>query len=73
MSDYLPHYNYQVSWSEGDNSYVATVDEFPLLSWISDKPHEALYGLAQVLVGVIEDMEARGEKVPVPNRPVNLR
>lgn len=73
MSQHLPHYSYQVKWSEEDGSYIATVDEFPSLSWASTQPHDALYGLAQALVKVIADLEDKKEPVPTPNPPFSPR
>lgn len=69
MSDHLPHYNYQVHWSEEDGSYIATVDEFPSLSYAATQPHDALYGLAGILVATIAELESSGERVPAPNQP----
>lgn len=66
MSEHLPHYSYQVEWNEEEESYIATVEEFPSLSWVAKEPHDALRGLAEMLVEVVVDMETSGEKVPVP-------
>ena len=32
------HYTYRVSWSREDGEYVATIVEFPSLSWLHDRP-----------------------------------
>lgn len=60
------HYAYRVQWSPEDGEYVATVLEFPSLSWLAENQAEALDGLVQVVQGVLEDMEHTGEKIPDP-------
>jgi hypothetical protein len=52
------HYTYRVAWSVEDGEHVATVAEFPLLSWLAPTPVEALAGLA--------DLAASGEPTPGP-------
>lgn len=37
-------YTYQLSWSEDDGEYVATVLEFPSLSWLAPEPAQATQG-----------------------------
>lgn len=59
-------YTYKVFWSEEDQEYVATVAEFPSLSWLAPDRQEAEFGLLDLVSEVIEDMEQNGEKVPVP-------
>ncbi len=59
-------YQYRVTWSDDDDEHVATVVEFPSLSWLAEDPAEALAGLRQLVQEVIEDMQASGETVPVP-------
>lgn len=39
---------YRVRWSEEDQAYVATADEFPSLSWIADSREAALDGIRSV-------------------------
>jgi predicted RNase H-like HicB family nuclease len=60
------HYTYRVAWSAEDDEHAATVAEFPSLSWLAADPQEALGGLVDVVRGVIDDMAASGEAVPVP-------
>lgn len=59
-------YTYQVFWSAEDNEYVATVLEFPSLSWLADSRREAEDGLVAVVADVIRDMETHGETIPEP-------
>jgi len=41
--------SFKVTWSVEDSLYVATVDEYPSLSWLSDTPIKALQGLEGLL------------------------
>ncbi|MBC3186944.1 toxin-antitoxin system HicB family antitoxin [Corynebacterium sp. zg-331] len=59
-------YTYQVCWSEDDKEYVATVLEFPSLSWLAPHRREAEDGLVTLVSEVIDDMEAAGEAIPTP-------
>lgn len=59
-------YTYQVSWSEEDREYVATVLEFPSLSWLAPDRQEAENSLVALVADVLEDMEQTGEPVPTP-------
>jgi predicted RNase H-like HicB family nuclease len=60
------HYTYRVSWSAEDGEHVATVAEFPSLSWLAPTPVGALAGLADVVRDVLADLVASGEPVPEP-------
>lgn len=60
------HYTYRVSWSGEDGEYVATVVEFPSLSWLDVDQAEALRGLVDLVESVVADLEATGESVPEP-------
>jgi predicted RNase H-like HicB family nuclease len=60
------HYTYRVAWSVEDGEHVATVAEFPSLSWLAPTPVEALAGLADVVRDVLADLAASGEPVPAP-------
>ena len=60
------HYTYRVAWSAEDNEHVATVAEFPSLSWLAPTPVEALSGLADLVRDVVADLVASGESVPEP-------
>lgn len=59
-------YTYQVSWSEEDQEYVATVAEFPSLSWLEPNPQQAIQGLLRLVAEIIGDMETSGEQIPEP-------
>ena len=62
----VSHYTYRVAWSAEDDEFVATVVEFPSLSWLAPSQLEALQGLETLLSNVIADMQQQGEKVPQP-------
>lgn len=59
-------YTYQVAWSEEDHEFVASVAEFPSLSWLDANRQQAELGLIDLVAEVVEDMEASGEEVPIP-------
>lgn len=62
----ISKYTYQVSWSETDQEYVATVVEFPSLSWLDTEFQKAQAGLFNLVAEVVSDMESSGEKIPKP-------
>ena len=53
-------FTYQVLWSEENQECVATVAEFPLLSWLDADRQQAEQGLLDLVVEVVEDIEASG-------------
>lgn len=59
-------YTYQVHWSDEDSEYVATVLEFPSLSWMAQGPAEAEAGIRRLVAEVVEDMTDNNESVPQP-------
>ena len=60
------HYTYRLSWSAKDLEFIATVIEFPSLSWIAASREAALNGLTALVEEVLLDMLAQGEDVPRP-------
>jgi predicted HicB family RNase H-like nuclease len=60
------HYTYRVTWSAEDAEHVATVIEFPSLSWLAATPAEALAGLADIVRDVLADLAATSEPIPEP-------
>lgn len=62
----VSHYTYRVTWSAEDGEFVATVAEFPSLSWLAPSQVEALEGLEALITDVVADMDVRGEDVPDP-------
>lgn len=59
-------YTYRVFWSEEDNSYVATVAEFPSLSSVEDTQREAFDGIVELVRFVLADMKKGNEPIPAP-------
>ena len=63
MSEFdVRRYAYRAQWPPEDNEFVATVLEFPSLSYLDQDQTEALQGLVEV----VEDLTATGESVPQP-------
>ena len=60
------HYTYRVGWSAEDGEHVATVAEFPSLSWLASTPVAALAGLSDLVHEVVADLVSSGEPVPEP-------
>lgn len=60
------HYSYRVQWSPEDGEHVATVLEFPSLSWLDEDQGRALEGIVRVVDDVVKDLIASGEEVPQP-------
>jgi predicted HicB family RNase H-like nuclease len=60
------HFTYRLLWSSKDDEYIATVAEFPSLSWISSTRKSALEGLTSMVEDVIADMTKSGEAIPEP-------
>lgn len=62
----VDRYTYRLSWSPGDEEFVATCVEFPSLSWLDANDIEALRGIKNLVREVVADLEANGEAVPEP-------
>lgn len=62
-------YTYETVWSSEDGEFVSIVAEFPSLSSIDSNPEVSLENLQQLVVKVIVDMEANGERPPTPIDP----
>lgn len=65
-SELASRYTYRLAWSEKDDEFIATVVEFPSLSWIAASRESALKGLTSLVEEVIKDMSREGEEVPEP-------
>ncbi|MCL1899619.1 MAG: type II toxin-antitoxin system HicB family antitoxin [Promicromonosporaceae bacterium] len=59
-------YTYRVRWSAEDGEHLATVAEFPPLSWLATDASDAFTGILSLVTEVIADMDAAAETVPVP-------
>ncbi len=62
----VAQYRYSVQWSREDQEFVATVLEFPSLSWLDEDQFEALRGIERLVSDVIEELKQSGEPVPLP-------
>ncbi|GLI26443.1 hypothetical protein ARHIZOSPH14_06850 [Agromyces rhizosphaerae] len=62
----VEHYRYSVEWSASDGEFVATIAEFPSLSWLAGTQLDALRGLEELVRSVVEDLVESGEEVPEP-------
>lgn len=59
-------YTYRVTWSAEDDEFVGQCAEFPSLSWLAPSWDAAGRGIRKVVSEVVADMEASGERVPIP-------
>jgi len=59
-------YTYQVGWSQEDEQFVATVREFPSLSWLEDSRDAAEKGILSLVEEVLADLLESGDPVPQP-------
>ena len=59
-------YTYKVFWSEEDDSFIATVAEFPRLSSIEDTQSKAFTGMVELVGFVLDEMKKEGEEPPTP-------
>ncbi|AXK74703.1 MULTISPECIES: type II toxin-antitoxin system HicB family antitoxin [Mycobacteriaceae] len=60
------HYTYRAEWSAEDDEYVGLVAEFPSLSWLAPTAAEAVAGAAELVDGILADMDKSGETPPKP-------
>ena len=60
------HFTYRISWSAADKEFIATVVEFPSLSWIAKSREKALKGMTSLVEEVLADMIENGEDIPLP-------
>lgn len=70
MTVQTPHpdsYTYRTTWSHEDQQFVATVTEFPGLSWLAATPEHAEAGLKAVVVETLVDLRDSGGVIPRPH------
>jgi|GEM_PF-2821225 len=74
--DQVPRFVGDYSYRQHDDDsnqggeVIATVDEFPSLSFVAPNAEEAVVGLRALVADVIDDLVANGEPVPPPHRDV---
>ena len=66
MSDLARRYSYRIQWSDEKNQYVATVAEFPSLSWLANNELEALRGIHMVVDEALSALSEDGDQPPKP-------
>lgn len=70
MSEVIPYpniYTYFVNWRHEDQAFVATVAEFPSLSWVGSSPESAVIGLKAVVHETLLDLQQSGGVIPRPH------
>ena len=65
MDELTHRYTYRVFWNDPDSGFVATVAEWPSLSWAADTPAEALTGVIEVVRAALAKLDP-GELPPQP-------
>jgi len=59
-------YSVQLSWSDEDDCYIATMKEFPGLSAFGDTPEEAAHEARIAAEGMIKVLIEDGDDIPEP-------
>ena len=70
--DAVSHYTYRVAWSPEDDGFVATVAEFPSLSWLAPSQFAALEGPQDLLTDAPDAAQPGGMSSTArraPSRP----
>lgn len=64
----MPEFKYSISlvWSDEDEGYIATSQEFPGLSAFADNAEEAVEEAKIAIKMFIDDMKESGEELPKP-------
>ncbi len=58
-------YTFRIEWSADLGEHIATVQEFPSLSWCDESPKHALKGIIRMVSEVLDDMSESGELPPL--------
>jgi hypothetical protein len=66
MANELADYRITVTRDAHGPEFIATVSEFPSLSWIESTANGAKRGMRSLLREVVADMAASGEPIPAP-------
>jgi hypothetical protein len=54
------HFRFYVNWSDEDQEYIGTCQEFPGLSHLDVDKSKALSGIVNLVLGVLNDMSREG-------------
>ena len=57
----MKQHTFTVKWSDEDHEWVATVDTYPSLSYLSESPSLAVACLAVIVVKTDEDLKMEQE------------
>lgn len=57
MTRRIINFTYRVRWSEEDGEFVATCDQYKLVSFLHKEAHLALYGLIGIMSQIEKDLE----------------
>lgn len=60
------NYTFRLAWSEEDDEYIATCEEFPYLSDVNPNPRLALAAIIELIDNVIEELYLEGLEPPEP-------
>ncbi|NQV50183.1 MAG: toxin-antitoxin system HicB family antitoxin [Candidatus Marinimicrobia bacterium] len=60
----IDHYTYRITWSEEDEEFVGLCVEFPSLSWLAATQDDALKGIRNIVLEVVDDLIKSDEHVP---------
>lgn len=66
MTPHPDSYTYRTMWSHEDQQFVATVAEFPSLSWLARTHEAAEAGLKAVVHQTLVDLRDSGGVIPPP-------
>jgi hypothetical protein len=61
--DAIDLYTFRVEWSEDDQEYVGLCEEFPSLSWLDVDKVQALFGIKQVVIDSLADINEHKESM----------
>lgn len=64
----MERYSVDIAWSDEDEGFIATVDEFPYLSAFGETREDALKEAQIALEGFLESYEDDGEEPPQPRK-----
>lgn len=59
-------YTFRVVWSEGNQEFVGTVEEFPMLCHLDVRPTDALIGITKLVERELHDLYEEGKDPPKP-------
>ena len=64
--DIIEKYEYHIFFSDEDDTYIATVAEFPYLSSFDDTPEGAYKNIKDVVKEAVEVLQEERKELPIP-------